>query len=235
MPATNRDQEILRMIARYGLITVPTLLGTLFSGLTVKAVERVLTRLLREERLISVPLVARKHYYILSSKSAREVGVPDERLTRPMGTQALLQNFAMLAYCALGDPRHERMTRREFSERFPQLTVRRLVSQSWRTRYYIDKAEACDGQARLALMIPDLGANQRRLLRKVRREIEERTAVSGDFRKMLEADLISVTVLTAFEERAERLKAVLAREPWHSRSVVVTGYDELLLDGGTPE
>src|SRR5262245_16571174 len=97
MSSIDRDVQILGLIRRYGLITVPALLTTLFDGLTVKAVERVLTRLLAAERLVSVPLVARKRYYVLSCQSARELGVDDERITRPLGAQALLQNFAMMA------------------------------------------------------------------------------------------------------------------------------------------
>jgi hypothetical protein len=84
-------------------------------------------------------------------------------------------------------------------------------------------------------MVPDLGAGQRRLIRKARREVEKRRAASDEFKKLVSADLFSLTVLTAFREKAERMQSVLSQERWHCRVVVVPTYDELLLgSGGEP-
>lgn len=230
----DRDRAILDLIDRYGLVTAEVLLRTLFPGLTDKAVERVLTRLMSQGLLQSAPLMGRKCYYTLTPAAARLLGL-DESASRPMGEQARLQNVAMLNHCLLGSIPAKRMTRAEFVARFPALAVDRAVSSSRRTRYWLDTSEhgtSKTGVVRLALMLPTIGSNPRRIARKARREVEKRQGCGDDFAGLIRNRLFSVTVLVEDEEKGRRVAAILARDPWHSRVVVVPGYLDLLLSLG---
>lgn len=104
MSEPKRDKEILDLIARHGLVTVEVLHHLLFRELTTKAAERVLTRMMRQELVQSFPLSGKTRYYALTQKSAPMVGVNPQRVERPMGTQALVQNFSILLFCTSGSP-----------------------------------------------------------------------------------------------------------------------------------
>lgn len=224
--------HILELIARYGLVTVEAL-RRIFD-LTDKAVERVLTRLIAIGLLESTQLVGRRHYYTLSASGAKLIGL-DETVSRPMGAQALLQNYAMLSHCVLGPSPSERMTRAEFVARFPGLAVAGAISSSRRTRYCLDASEKSSGGSdtvRLALLLPTIGSNPRRIARKARREVEKRRRSSEAFAGLIRARLFSVLVLVEDDEKGRRIAAMLARDPWHSRAAVVPGYLDLLLSVG---
>jgi hypothetical protein len=229
---TDRDRHILELIARYGLVTVDAL-KRIFD-LTDKAVERVLTRLIAIGLLESTQLVGRRHYYTFTAAGARLIGL-DEAASRPIGSQALLQNYAMLSHCVLGPDPTERMTRAEFVARFPTLAVAGAISSSRWTRYCLDASERCNGgsgMVRLALLLPTIGSNPRRIARKARREVEKRWRSSEAFAGLIRARLFSIIVLVEDDEKGRRVAAMLARDPWHSRAVVVSGYLDLVLSVG---
>jgi hypothetical protein len=239
MGTTGRDRLILGLIARYGMATAAVLHTVYFAGLTPKAVERVLTRLIRQGNICSHPLFGKTVYYTLSPSSARDLGLNDARPLRPMGTQALVQNYSMLLFCTSGD-RRQRMTSAEFQARFPSLIPTdgergEGKGQGLSThRYYVDSGEIppLGGRPRLALMVPDYQSHPRRLVRKVRREIKKRECLSG-FRELLRGDQFLVTLLTAFPEKAAVLAGALAGEPFRSRVELVPGFAPLLMMGGT--
>lgn len=83
----DRGDQVEQLIARYGLTTVAALSASVFRGLSEKAAERVLTRLLAAERIRSLPLVDRKCFYTLTASAARAHGVDGDRLHLPMGAQ----------------------------------------------------------------------------------------------------------------------------------------------------
>lgn len=207
---------------------VEALSGTLFSEMGEKAAERVVTRLLHEQRLQSLPLVGRKCYYMLTPEAARANSLQSDGLDRPMGFQSLLQNYAMMAYCLLCQPRHQRLTKVEFVARFPEYAIPKIMGTAHRTRYYIDTSDRAAGIARLALMVPDLGSHPRRLVRKMRRSIEIRREVNKPFAELIEKRLFSITILTAFSPKARQLERLMQKEPFHSRVVVIPGLNELL-------
>jgi hypothetical protein len=167
------------------------------------------------------------HYYTHTPRSARERGLNPKRYERPLGPQALVQNYAILCYCRLGLVLRERMTREEFRERFPNHLGRGLGTN----RYYIDEDGA---KVRLALFLPDFDSDFRRLVRKARWEIQKRrdhkdSEVRAAFRKLLAGDNFSLTVLTALAEKAARIERALCYEPWHHRVEVVPGLAQLLM------
>lgn len=133
-----------------------------------------------------------------------------------------------MAFCLQNDERRERLTRPELIAKFGAVAGEHIFGRHYRTRYYLDMRDRDEGIVRLSLMIPDLGAHPRRLVRKVRREIEKRRASGGWLHKLIQARLFSVTVLTAFPAKARQLEANLQRETFHFRVELVPGYGDLL-------
>ena len=228
MSEPKRDKDILDLIARHGLVTVEVLHHLLFRELTPKAVERVLTRMMRQELIQSHPLIGKTCYYALTPKSATMLGLDAKRVERPMGTQALVQNFSILLFCALGSPPRKRMTKAEFKAAFPQLAGPGL--SSW--RLYLDEDKAT-GKVRLAVMVPDFNSHPRRLVRKARREVEKRRR--SEAWRSHPSRPFSVTVLTAFKEKAMAVAKALADQTWHHRIVTVPGFAQLISSGGPNE
>lgn len=224
----DRAKQIEQLIARYGLVTVEALSASIFRGLSDKAAERVITRLLTEERIRSQPLVGRRSFYTLTAAAARNLGVDADRCHLPLGAQAILEQYAMMAFCLLVEPQHERLMRREFLEKFDAIMGPGAVGRVLRTRYYLDKSDQRDGVVRLSLMVPDLGSHPRRLIRKARRKVEQRLAAGGSSLDLVRQGLFSVTVLTGFEAKARQLTESLRTASFHSRVVVVPGFGDLL-------
>lgn len=220
---SDRDSAILKLTWRYRLCLIEVYHRLLFSGLTPKAVERVVTRLMKEEFLQSFPLFGSKRYYTLTPIGARVLGVSEKWLERPMGPQALIQNMSILSACCLGDTPRERMTAEEFAERFPKLLAKGLGS----SRYHLDKDEG-RGLVRLALFLPDFQSDSRRLVRKVRREFDRRMK-HPEWNRLIRSGLFLVTLLTAFPNKAEGLSRLLGREPWPHRVEVVPSIANLLV------
>lgn len=230
MRAVNkRDLSILQDTSRYRTGVPEAYRLRHFAGLTLKAVERVTTRLQGEELLKSFPLFGRNRYFTLTPKAARILGVSEKWLERPMGPQSLIQNISILAACCLGPTPRERMTVEEFTERFPKLVVRGLGS----SRYCLDR-DASSGLVRLSLLLPDFQSDRRRLVRKVRREFDRRMRHPA-WNRLTSDGLFSTTLLTAFPKKAEALAEALARESWPHRVEVVPYLAKLLVQEGSHE
>ena len=220
---TDRDLAILRFTWRYRLGVFESYRRVLFPGVTAKAAERVVTRLMKEELLQSFPLAGPRRYYTLTAKGARVLGVSEKWLEKAMGPQALIQNMSILAACCLGETQRERMTPEEFGERFPKLAVKGLGS----SRYYLDRDDA-SGAIRLGLFLPDFQSDVRRIVRKVRREFDRRLR-HPQWNQLIRGGLFLATPLTAFPKKAEVLRQLLGREPWPHRVEVVPSITNLLV------
>jgi hypothetical protein len=239
MEIAGRDRLIIAFIARYGMATSAVLHKVFFPGLTPKAVERVLTRLIRQGKVCSRPLFGKTAYYALTAASARDLGLNEARALRPMGTQALVQNYSILLFCTAAD-RRLRMTGAEFRARFPGLLPTDAERGQGKgqglstNRYYIDPGDipALGGRPRLAIMVADFRSHPRRLVRKIRREFHKRECLKS-FRQLFDDDQFLITLLTAFPEKAATLEAALARETFRTRVEVVPGFAELLITGGS--
>jgi len=207
---TERDQDILQLIARYGLASVSVLHPLLFAGLTEKAVERVITRLVKTGLLRSLPLFGKQCGYTLTPLAAQALGLDSKRFRRPPGTLALIRSYAILLFCAAGGRRFKKMTAAEFRTRFPQLVAPGICQE----RYFLD------AEARLSLLVGDFGADWRRLVRKARREVQRRRSREG-WKLLLDRKLFSVTLLVGTEEKARPLRAALAKEDFPAAVIVV--------------
>ena len=236
---STRDREILESIARHGLVTAPVVHALFFAGLTAKAAERVLTRLLSQGMIVSHPFIGKSVYYTLTARSARALGLDEVRAVRPLGPQSLAKRFSEILFCAAVTPPRVLLSSSEFKAKFPRLAPTEAEIREGKglglstDRYYIDAGEVpyLGGKPRLALIVTDFRSHQRRLVRKVRKEYHKRACLSG-FRELLQADQLLFTVLTPFPKKAALIAAGLSGEPFRARVETVPGYAELLAVGG---
>ena len=210
---TDRDSDILSLVARYGLVTPPVLLPMFFDGLTPKAVERVITRLLADELLRSQPLYGQQCCYSLTPAAARLLGLDEKRYALPLGPTSVIKNYGILSFCLGGESKRQRMTLAEFRARFPTLLARGMSHD----RYYVDDF------SRLSLFVCDHGSDWRRLTRKVRHEAARRKSLPG-WADLFAARVFSVTLLSASAAKTARLAKALDSEGF---PVVVATVPEL--------
>src|SRR5262249_27385590 len=153
--APSRRNQVLRLAARYGLVTAPVLHRAVFAECTPKAVERVLTALQRAGDLRSHVLHGRTKYYTLTAAAAKRLGASDKRAGTPFGAQGLIRAYGILCYCLLNEPRRQKFTPEEFAEKFPDYVARGLQQN----RYFLESN--ADGIVRLSLFVVDHGASAR--------------------------------------------------------------------------
>ena len=236
---STRDKEILEFIARHGLVTLMIIYAVFFRGLTMKAAERVVTRLMKQGLIASHPFIGKSVYYMLTARSARALGLDEARAVRPLGPQSLAKRYSELLFATAATPPRVLLTGSEFKAKFPRLAPTEAEIREGKgrglssDRHYIDAGEfpPLGGKPRLAFIVTDFRSHQRRLVRKVRREYHKRASLSG-FRDLLQADQFLFTVLTPFPKKAALIAAGLSGEPFRARVETVPGYAELLAVGG---
>src|SRR5687767_5768440 len=140
---TERDRDILELASRYGVVTLGVLHSLFFAGVTAKAVERVVTRLVGLGLLRSAPLFGRQCCYTLTPLAARALGLDPKRFGRPLGSLALIRCYALLTFCVSGTTHFKKMTAAEFRARFSKLIAPGISID----RYFID------ADSRLSLLV----------------------------------------------------------------------------------
>jgi hypothetical protein len=216
MSCGNRKKMLLRAMRRYGLLTSDAARELL--GCSAKACERLISALLRDGFIAAYRFHGARKYYVLTVRGGQLVDLEDATLGRPFSAQGLCQNLAAMAFCLLGEKHFERMERAEFKQNFPQLVHGAKLGRSNRTRYYLDTTEE---KVRLGLMVYDFGAETRRIVDKAIKEVNRRAGKSSEFADIVAGKLFSITVLTAFCRKAERIARQLEKVDFHSRCVVV--------------
>jgi hypothetical protein len=221
MPAERID-SILKLTALFGLSTPGVLHRVLFGDeVTPKAVERCVTRALQQGLLRSYPLHGKNCYYVLTDAGERQIGVESKRAGQPFGWQGLIRAYATLLYCTAG-PGRKKITRRDFEEKFPALKVPGLPAGA----YFLD-SDPQNGRVRLGIICADQGAGTRRLVRRVRNEVERRRkhAVWAEY---LRHDHLAVALVTATPEKAERLRRALSGETFTVRVEAIPALLDLM-------
>ena len=106
----------------------------LFAKVSLNAVTKVVTRLVTNGWLKRHPFLVASCYFTLTDKAARLFGVPEAAIERPMPSRHILAEYAMAAYCCLGDKRRKRLTPDEVQQDYPQLFIEELDVD----HYYLD-------------------------------------------------------------------------------------------------
>src|SRR4051812_12307319 len=114
---TQSQLELLAHVARYRLTTVDALHAVFYDERA--AAQKAASRLVTSGALWSYP-IGRQSFYQLTRRGAAAVGAPKNIADR-LGSQGLRSNYAMLAFCCLGEPLRERLMPKEFRDSFPAL------------------------------------------------------------------------------------------------------------------
>lgn len=215
-------QTILEFMARYPLVTVALLHAAVGGTRSLKATEAALASLQRDGLIASYPFTRNRKLYGLTPKGALMFGLDEKRFAKPPGVQAMAQNLAIAMFCV--QEGHKLLTRREFSERFPELN---LYSGLSRNRYVRDRTDP--SQTRLGLVVPDFGAHYLKVAKKARREIEKRKAKEReDFKTFVLRGMFSIHVVTGFSTKAALIERALEKESVRHFVTVVPDLKDLL-------
>src|SRR5262249_32253606 len=145
---------------------------------------------------------------------------------RPFGDQALAQNYAYASFC-LRVAKQDRVTRPEFAETLDSIAVPGILGRAFRTPYIVDLS---DEAPRLTMMVADCGNKPDRIAAKTRRFIQRRLEASQDFvRDFIRPNRFNVVVICGFEQKAQRIRELVASNRTPTSVVVAPGYGELLI------
>lgn len=204
MPLTERDEAILRHVARYRLTTTEVLRRLFFPTAKPGGEKNVLRRL-TGDYLQTQPLYGKRVYYQLTPLAANTLGEREESAT-PFGAQALLRLYGTLAFCCLGNTLKEVFTRAEFIQAFSSFADRLDLGQH---HFYLDH----DGRtARLGQILVEQGGESLRLLNKCRKLIERWRELPG-LQAIIADELFVLTLVVAEESKRDRLYGQLRKAP----------------------
>jgi hypothetical protein len=221
MQITERDEDILRHVARYRLTTSEVLRRLYFASAKPGGEKNVLRRL-TGDYLQPRPLYGKRVYYQLTPAAAMTLGESEESAA-PLGPQALVRLYGTLAFCCLGKTLKPVFTRAEFLQAFPGFADRLDLGQ---THFYLDD----DGQTvRLGQILVEQGGEYLRLLNKCRRLIERGREVPG-FQEIIADELFVIALVIAEESKRDMLYAQLRKVPlpvW-CRIEIISGLGQLM-------
>ena len=131
---TGRDYEILRHLLRYKVATREMFHRALFAKVSHNAVTKVLTRLVAKDWLNRHPFLAASCYFTLTEKAAQLFGTPEAAIEQPIPPRQMVAEYAVAAYCCLGEKPRQLLTTDEIAEDYPEL----VFDQPDSGRYYLD-------------------------------------------------------------------------------------------------
>ena len=198
----DRDRILLTdLVGRYRLATREVIHRKLFSAQSMDAVKSVLGRLTgggERAYLTARPLVGKEVYYQLTTFGCRQLGFPEE-WAKPLGPQALITHFAVMAWCQAEDAKRQLFLRDEWGKEFPEM------KNHFHPYVLIEHA----GQALLTRLKVDMGGDGARLVQTCEEFIHQ--ASRREFLKDLVIQrLYAVAVLTSEETKAKRVRELLA-------------------------
>jgi hypothetical protein len=203
---TTRDYEILQHLLRYKVASREMFHRALFAKVSLNAVTKVVTRLVANGWVNRHPFLVASCYFTLTDKAARLFGVPEAAIDRPLPSREVIVEYAMGAYCCLGDKPRKRLTRDEVEQEYePLYFVDRDVEH-----YYLD---ANFRPELLGMVLIDEGAAPLPLLESCRHELAARSKRAA-FRKLVQGGGFRLTVLTAVPEKAALFRAGLKKIDW---------------------
>lgn len=201
------DFDVLDHIARYKL-GVPESVARLpsFEGLTPGRAKSTLKRLRGEGYLKEAALYGDRKYDYLTPEGAAAIDLPlagreAERLGKPLTEEPKVRAYAVLAFCCLSDRPRQRLTHDEFNQLFPEHDRLGLPLS-----YYADHEAT-----RLGFVRVDNGGHGRwdRVVERVRSDVERHREALA-FRDAIRRGNLEVTLVTATEQKAGRLRTAFA-------------------------
>jgi hypothetical protein len=203
----DRDYEIFQHVMRYHMTTREVLHRLFFSDSEENAATKVTSRLTLHGFFNRYDLYPPRTYFLLGPQAARIMGVSPKK-TKEFGPQALVREYATLAYCCLAPEPRTRLTVREIQQRHTQLLQPKLDS----SHYYLDN----DGQkTRLAYIRVDYGGPPEHIVRKCKEDIDARYSYPA-FRELIDGGGFLIAIVTARDEKAAAIHDALKRHDWQN-------------------
>lgn len=209
-------QRLIDDVERHWLITTDVARRRHFPDLTHDAVRKNLARE-AQRGWLAHHLSDHGPYFVLGPRAVAAFGL--RRSTQALGRQALLQHYAVLLACTRRGTGV--IAEEEFRSLFPELSEPGLSAKN----FFVDDTTT---PARLGLFVVDHDKLTSRLVGKVRRHIARIFATDrSEFRRMVFAGQLSVSVITATEGKRENLEAAFRKKPHPSVTVIVEAHPEL--------
>lgn len=208
-PAT---YDVLDHIARYRIGVPEALVATPpfaeFSVARATRTLRALSEAAEEPLLASAPLFGDRRYFYLTRAGEAAIGEAEpgqgsRRRAGALSEIAKVRAYAVLAFCCLSGTPRQRLTAEEFRRTFPEHHRPGLPRG-----YYADHEAK-----RLGFVRVDAGGRGRwdRIAEKIREDVERHRAMPA-FRDYVAAGSFELTLVTATERKAERLRPLFEEE-----------------------
>jgi hypothetical protein len=226
---TTRDYEILQHLLRYKVASREMFHRALFSKVSLNAVTKVVTRLVANGWLKRHPFLVASCYFSLTDKAARFLGTPQAAIEKALPQREIIAEYAIGAYCCLGEKLRKRLTLEEVEQDYPQLFFNPTDSAN----YYLDTTFRPElvGQ-----VFVEEGASPQSFLEACRQDIATRSKRAA-FRKLVVGGGFRMTILTAVPEKAIVLKAAVKKIDWpeglRTEVIVVPGLMNAVANLGT--
>ncbi len=203
---TGRDYEILQHLLRYKVATREMFHRALFTKVSRNAVTKVVTRLVAHGWLKRHPFLVASCYFTLSDRAALLFGIPEVAIEQAIPPHQIVVEYAVAAYCCLGEKPRRLLTIEEIQQDYPQLVFDQLASN----RYYVDSGFRPE---RLGQIVVDDGAAPQAFLESCRQDVAAR-AKRAAVRKLIQSGEYRLTILTAIAEKASVLRSRSKKLQW---------------------
>ena len=204
---TDRDRLILEHVARYRLTTLEAIQRVVLRGLSRNAVNKIANRLCDVGLLGKHTLLYPMNYFVLGELAVRSLGIGMHR-AKPLGSQSLPQEFAMLAFATLGAHQHLRLNAAEVKRRCPWLPLSLAMAP-----HCIDQADV------LELVRVDLGGPADHVARKCAVDLTERCRIP-EFVALVAARQFRLVVITSTTDKVTAIQRALNHHQWPSGLLV---------------
>lgn len=195
---TCRDRKIVAFLALNSCATLDILRLTFFGQTrdTANAPVKVMSRLRRHKYVERHWLYGKRCYYKTGYR-AIELGFP--WVKEPFGPIALPRLYAAMRYLNIGTVSRQRLSRHDLEATLPWLP------------YYGEVTYFRENEV-LGAILTDLGGTEFYLVGKFRRFYNRRFELP-EFRRLLDANLFRLVVISCHERRSQAIKRCLERDP----------------------
>jgi len=197
---TDRDRQILAHLRTFRMTTTEVLQRLFFSGQDVEAVKSWTRRMKQAGVIGSAPFIKpRKYIYITEGAMERLFGETPQS-GGPLTAFSLARQYGILAFCCLGTTPQRKLSRREFQEKFPNLSGGNKLPQDF---YYVDKGST---PQRLGFIYVDHGSRAQRIHQRYRQIVAQRFTILSWRTDVIDRGRFMVAIVTAKPEKAKRIE-----------------------------
>jgi len=171
----DRDFAVFRYHLPRFRLTTNEALRRLSRVSSVNAVNKWVSRRREQGFLTTAPLPGDQglDFHQLTEKAVEQFGL-ESKLAEPLRGQTFTRFYGMLSFCWLGPRPYRKLSRQEFSDRFPELLHRNLEQPHY---YYLDDdyaASDLEPKKRIGYLYVDDGKSMRAVSKRIRELMSQR-------------------------------------------------------------